>query len=122
MLSMSEWTAIHLKEKTTTHVYQGQRCFICSPERTRPCWMLNTFHLFSCLPRLIVVLSPSTVDMTPSSYSAPCPCTHSCCDLIWKWLYADAYIAPHQRLYKQTNTEGEKAKLEAIWIEGQTNA
>lgn len=108
--------------KKKTNVYQGQRCFIFSPERTRPCRMLNNFHLCSCLPRLIVVLSPSTVETTPSSSSAPCPCAHSFCDLIWKWLYADAYIAPCQRLYKQTNTEGEKAKLEAIWIEGQTNA
>lgn len=50
--------------KKKTNVYQGQRCFIFSPERTRPCRMLNNFHLCSCLPRLIVVLSPSTVETT----------------------------------------------------------
>ncbi len=82
MLSMSEWTAIHLKEKTTTRLSRSEM-FYFFPKRTRPCWMLNTFHLLSCLPRLIVVLSPSTVDTTPSSYSAPCPCAHF---LLWSYL------------------------------------
>lgn len=112
-LNMSEWATIHLKEKT--NVYKGHWCFISSPERTRPCRMLNNFHLCSCLPRLIVVLSPSTVGPTPSSYSAPCPCTHSCCDLIGKWLYADAYIAPSQKLYKQINTEKSQARSNLDW-------
>jgi len=116
--SMTEWAVVHLKEKPS--VYQGHRCFILSLERMRPCRMLNNFHVCSCLPRLIMELSPSTVEPTPSNYSALCSCAPSCCDLIWKWLYADA---PCQNLYKQTNKRwGETAKQGTIWIEGQTHA
>lgn len=109
-----DWIGRHSSQKKPS-VYQGHRCFIFSPERTRPCRMLNNFHVCSRLPRLIMELSPSTVEPTPSSYSALCFCAPSCCDLIWKWLYADA---PCQNLYKQTNAEGKKQSKEQSGLKG----
>lgn len=116
-LYMSERTGIHLKVKT--NVYQGHRCFIFSLERTRPCRMLNNFHLCSSFPRLIVALSPSTVEPTPSSYSALCSCAPSCCDLIWKWLYADAYIAHPARSSTNKHTlRGKKQSKKQSGLKG----
>lgn len=115
MLYMTEPAAIHLQEKPS--VYQGHGCFIFSLGRTRPCRMLNNFHVCSCLPRLIMELSPSNVEPTPSSYSALCLCAPS-----WSYLKMALCRCTLPESLQTNKRWGEKAKQGTIWIEGQTNA
>lgn len=111
---MTEWAAIHLKEKPS--VYQGHECFIFSLERTRPCRMLNNFHVCSCLPRLIMELSPSTVEPTPSNYLT---CVRARLPVVILSENGSMQMYPARiSTNKQTNAEGKKQSKEQSGLKG----
>lgn len=112
MNALYDWMGSHSSQRKAKCLPRTQMFYFFPLKRTRPRRMLNNFHLYSCLPRLIVKLSPSTVEPTPSSYSALCSVTSSCCDLIWKRLYADAYIVPPARISTNKQTQRENHNLD----------